>query len=215
MIDAALERLTSAGVVAVLRGPDAKRTAEAAEILVSGGITGLEVTFTTPGAEKAITAIRSRHAADVVVGAGTVCTGEQAEAAVAAGAQFLVAPGTDPELVTAMIAPGVPVIAGALTPSEVMTALRLGAHVVKLFPASLGGPAYLRALRGPFPDVPFMPAGGVTPENLGTWLDAGAVAVGAGSELASTADLAAGDHQALAAKARRFVSALRMYRGLR
>ncbi|MGH3321440.1 MAG: bifunctional 4-hydroxy-2-oxoglutarate aldolase/2-dehydro-3-deoxy-phosphogluconate aldolase [Streptosporangiaceae bacterium] len=204
-----IDRVREAGVVAVLRGPDAPRTRRVIDTLVKHGITGIEVTYSTPEAPRLIEEVRRAHGGAVVVGAGTVRTEDEAAAAFEAGAQFLVAPGTDPPLVSAMLRLGPPVMSGALTPSEVMTATRLGVHVVKLFPASLGGPAYLRALRGPFPDVPFLPTGGVGPENLGTWLEAGAVAVGAGGELASTSDIAEEAYGAIADKARRFVATMR------
>ncbi len=107
-----------------------------------------------------------------------------------------------------MKATGSLVMAGALTPTEILTAVGLGADVVKIFPASLGGPSYFRALRGPLPDVPLMPTGGVTPGNIGEWLDAGAVAVGAGGDLCSTADLAAGRYDLVREKALNFSAAL-------
>lgn len=212
-IDATLDRIQEIRLLAVLRGPDEASTLTAIDTLVSTGITGIEVTFSTPDAEKVIASVRERHADRVLVGAGTVLTREQGRAATGAGAEFVVSPGTDPELLRGLRELGVPVMAGTLTPSEVMVALRLGADVIKLFPASLGGPAYLRSLRGPFPDVPFMPTGGVTGDNLATWLDAGAIAVGAGSDLISSRDIASGDHDAIAAKARKFVAALREWSG--
>ena len=107
-----------------------------------------------------------------------------------------------------MLATGRVTMLGALTPTEVMVARRLGAHVVKIFPASLGGPAYLQSLRGPFPAVPFMPTGGVNAGNIAHWFAAGAVAVGAGSELVSAAAMKAGDWDAISATARAFIAAL-------
>ena len=126
----------------------------------------------------------------------------------AAGAQFLVSPGTQESLTAAMIATGVPVFTGAFTPSEVMSAVRFGVAAVKVFPAALGGPAYLKSLRGPFPDVPFMPTGGVNAANLGDWLAAGAIAVGAGSELCPAAAMAGGRWHEIEATARSFAAAL-------
>ena len=132
-----------------------------------------------PDAADAIAEAARRHGDAIYLGAGTVLTAAQAHEAVEAGATFLVSPGTDDAVVAAMRGTGVAVFAGALTPSEVMAALRLGVDAVKIFPASLGGPAYLKALRGPFPDVAFMPTGGVSVANISDWLAAGAVAVGA------------------------------------
>lgn len=207
-VEATIARVQDAVLLAVLRAPDPASAEKAVAVLVEAGIPGVEVTFSTPDAARVIAAVRHRHGRDAVVGAGTVLTAAQARAAVDAGAEYLVAPGMDPPIVEAMLATGVTVMAGALTPTEVLAGLRLGVHVVKLFPASLGGPAYLRALRGPFPDVPFMPTGGVSADNLADWLAAGAVALGAGGELVSSADLAAGDFDAVAGKARRFAAAI-------
>jgi len=203
-----LSSLSAVGVIAVLRAPSADAAVHAVDALVAGGVTGIEITYSTPDAEQAIATVADRHGDAVLLGAGTVTTPEQAERAVAAGASFLVSPGTQPALAEAMLATGAAVMLGALTPTEVMAATALGADVVKVFPASLGGPAYLRALRGPFPDVPLMPTGGVNASNVGEWLAAGAVAVGAGSDLVGTAALREGDWAAIELTARSFSDAL-------
>ena len=203
----AVAALRRAGVVAVLRAPSADAALLAVDALVAGGITGIEITYSTPEAVRAIGEIDRRYGGRVYLGAGTVLTADQAREAVTAGARFLVSPGIEPALAEAMLGTGAAVCLGALTPSEVMLATRLGAHVVKVFPASLGGPGYLRALRGPFPAVPFMPTGGVTAGNVGDWLAAGAIAVGAGSELASAASMSAGRWELIENTAREFASA--------
>lgn len=203
-----LERLRAVRVFAVIRAPDAGGAVQAVDALVRGGVTGIEITYSTPGVPEVLAAVAERHGDAVLLGAGTVRTPAQARDAVAAGARFLVSPGLDDELVGAMRATGATTMAGALTPTEVMRAEALGVDVVKVFPASLGGPAYVRALRGPFPDTPFMPTGGVSPGNLGEWLDAGVIAVGAGSELCSSADIAARRFDAIEAKARSFAGVL-------
>jgi 2-dehydro-3-deoxyphosphogluconate aldolase/(4S)-4-hydroxy-2-oxoglutarate aldolase len=202
-----LAALRAATVIAVLRAPSAEAGVRATDALVAGGITGIEITYSTPDAAAVIREIRQRHGDAVYLGAGTVLEQAQAAEAVDAGAEFLVSPGTEPELAAAMLDAGVTVLSGALTPSEVMTALRLGVQVVKLFPASLGGTAYLKALRGPFPQVSFVPTGGVNAGNLAEWLAAGAVAVGAGSDLCSTSALATGDWDTITATARQFAAA--------
>ena len=204
----ALSSITDVGIIAVLRAPSAAAAVSAVDALVAGGVTGVEITFSTPDAETAIAEVARRHGDTVLLGAGTVTRAEQAESAVAAGARFLVCPGTEPGLAGAMKATGATVMLGALTPSEVMAAVALGADVVKVFPASLGGPAYLRSLRGPFPDVPLMPTGGVNADNLGQWFGAGALAVGAGSELCSAAALRAGNWEVVEDTARAFSAAL-------
>ncbi|SEG44462.1 2-dehydro-3-deoxyphosphogluconate aldolase / (4S)-4-hydroxy-2-oxoglutarate aldolase [Saccharopolyspora kobensis] len=204
-----LDRLRRTGVIAVLRAPSADVAVRASEALIAGGVTGIEVTYSTPGAPTAIERLRQAHGDAVHLGAGTIRTAEQAAEAAAAGAQFLVSPGTDPEVARAMLGTGVDVLLGALTPSEVMAAHRLGAHAVKIFPASLGGPAYLKALRGPFPDIAMMPTGGVASDNIADWLDAGAVAVGAGGELCPKAAMLAEDWDEIRAIARKFALAHR------
>ncbi|HEV7624129.1 MAG TPA: bifunctional 4-hydroxy-2-oxoglutarate aldolase/2-dehydro-3-deoxy-phosphogluconate aldolase [Amnibacterium sp.] len=200
--------LRAAGVVAVLRAPTADAAVSATDALVRGGITGIEITYSTPDAAGAIARIAERYGDLVYLGAGTVLTPEHAVEAVRAGAVFLVSPGLDEPVAAAMRATGAAMLLGALTPTEVMAARRLGSAVVKLFPASLGGPAYLRSLRGPFPSTPLMPTGGVTADNLGEWYAAGAVAVGAGSELCPPAAMASGRWDLIEATARRFATAL-------
>ncbi len=207
-----LTLLRAATVVAVLRAPTTRAAVLAADALVAGGVTGIEITYSTPGAPAAIREVRARHGDRVYLGAGTVLNATQAAVAVEAGAEFLVSPGTTPTLARAMLGTGVTVLSGALSPSEVMVAAGLGVHVVKLFPAALGGPAYLKALRGPFPDLAFCPTGGVDADNLGAWLAAGAVAVGAGGELCPAAALAAGDWATITATAARFAAAVRAAR---
>lgn len=207
--DPALEPIRAAGVIAVLRAPSAALALDAVDALVRGGITGIEVTYSTPDAPSVIARVIDRHGDRALVGAGTVTTDEQAREAADAGAAFLVSPGTLPELARAMRATGAVTMTGALTPSEVMTATALEVDVVKIFPASLGGPGYLSALRGPFPAVPLMPTGGVTPENLSEWFAAGAIAVGAGGELVPASALREGDLDEIERRARRFAEALR------
>ncbi len=202
-----LARLRATGVIAVLRAPSESAALRTVEALIAGGVTGVEITYSTPGALEVIAEVARRHGDGVYLGAGTVLTAAQAEDAVAAGARYLVSPGTEPGLATAMLATTVPVFLGALTPSEVMAAAALGAHAVKIFPASLGGPAYLRSLRGPFPDLPMMPTGGVNAGNIAAWVNAGAVAVGAGSDLCSGSAMQAGRWDEIEANAREFSAA--------
>lgn len=203
-----LARTRAAGILAVLRAPSAEAALDASEALIRGGITGIEVTFSTPDAPAVIRELVARHGDGAHIGAGTVTTPAQAAQATEAGAAFLVSPGTLSDLTRAMLDTGSVVMTGALTPTEVMSALELGVDVVKIFPASLGGPSYLGALRGPFPDAPLMPTGGVKPDNLAEWFAAGAVAVGAGGDLANSASIAASDWNDLESRARRFADAL-------
>lgn len=205
---ATLGRLRDAGVVAVLRAATADGAVRAVEALAAGGVRAVEITFSTPEAPAVIAELRARHGDGLVLGAGTVLEPEQAEAAAAAGAAFLVSPGLDDDVAPAMVATGAATLLGALTPTEVLRARRLGAHAVKIFPGSLAGPGYLRALRGPFPDLMLMPTGGVCAANVPEWLAAGAFAVGAGGELASAAAIAAERWAEITAGARAFTDAL-------
>ncbi|MEJ1155993.1 bifunctional 4-hydroxy-2-oxoglutarate aldolase/2-dehydro-3-deoxy-phosphogluconate aldolase [Microbacterium marmarense] len=212
LADHAGDRLSAArraGVLAVLRAPSSAAALDAIDALVRGGITGIEVTYSTPDAAEVIAAAKARHGESAYVGAGTVTTGAQAREAADAGAAFLVSPGTLADLAGEMRATGVVTMTGALTPSEVMTAQQLEVDVIKIFPASLGGPAYLGALRGPFPTANLMPTGGVTPENLAAWFSAGAVAVGAGGDLVPAKALATSDFAEIERRAVLFAAALR------
>jgi 2-dehydro-3-deoxyphosphogluconate aldolase/(4S)-4-hydroxy-2-oxoglutarate aldolase len=204
-----LGRVAQLGLLAVLRVPDPEGARRAVDALVDAGVLGIEVTYSTPDAAAVIAAVGEDHGGSALVGAGTITSAAQASEAAAAGARFLVSPGLDDGIIAAMLATGLTTMAGALTATEVMRATRLGVDVVKLFPGSLGGPSYLRSLRGPFPDVPFMPTGGVSADNVDDWFAAGAIAVGAGGELASAKDIRAGDFDGIREKGRGFVAAIR------
>lgn len=204
-----LGELSRVGVIAVLRAPDWRTCVRAAEALVAGGVLGIEVTYSTPDATKAIAVLRESLPGDAVLGAGTVTAPDQALQAVDAGASFLVSPGTSPSLAAAMKVTGAACLMGAYTPSEVQAVLSWGADVVKLFPASQGGPGYLRALRGPFPEVPFMPTGGVSSTNLPEWKSAGVAAVGAGGDLCPASSLQAADWATITHRAEEFARAWR------
>ncbi|SEB75897.1 2-keto-3-deoxy-phosphogluconate aldolase [Paramicrobacterium humi] len=203
-LSAALESVRAARVIAVVRAPSPEVAVDACDALVRGGVTGLEITYSTPDAPRVIRELDERYGDSVLLGAGTVTSARDAERAAEAGARFLVSPGTRPALTQAMLATGTLVMTGALTPSELMEAVELGSHVVKIFPASLGGPAFLGALRAPFPDVPLMPTGGVTPDNVAAWFAAGAIAVGAGGDLVPGTALTNGDFDEIERRARLF-----------
>jgi 2-dehydro-3-deoxyphosphogluconate aldolase/(4S)-4-hydroxy-2-oxoglutarate aldolase len=178
-----LLQLHDARAVAVVRAHDADEALATVDALAAAGLRAIELTFTTPGAAAAIAEARRRLDPDVLLGAGTITTAAQVDAAEAAGADFLVSPHLDARLLERMLETGLLAIPGTLTPSEIAGALRSGAEVVKLFPASAVGVSYLKALFGPFPGLQVMPTGGVTVENAKAWLDAGAVAVGLGGGL--------------------------------
>jgi 2-dehydro-3-deoxyphosphogluconate aldolase/(4S)-4-hydroxy-2-oxoglutarate aldolase len=194
-------------VIGIVRLKEASRVLPVVEAIHAGGVGCIEVSLTTPGALDAVRAIRERLPR-VVIGAGTVCTTEEAAAAVRAGARFLVTPVTLPELARVAHALDVPVAMGAFTPTEIHTAHRAGADLVKLFPASSVDPGYLRAVRAPFPDLRLVPTGGVGVENAGEWLAAGAVALGVGGGLTSAGAVAAGRYDELTDYAARLVASI-------
>ena len=173
-------------LLAIIRGSDPDACFNTAMTLIEAGITILEVSFTTTDAPKVISRIVEASLGRAVLGAGTVLTSGQVRDAHDAGAQFIVTPCLAPST-GAALSLGLPLLVGALTPAEVFAAAREGATAVKLFPASVGGPAYLKALRDPFPDINFVPVGGVCAESVTDYLQAGALAVGAGSPLTGDA----------------------------
>lgn len=201
-----LTQLAKDRVIAVVRAPEIPDAAALCEALRAGGIRWIEFTRTTPG----LAAHLRRAVADGQdgVGAGTVMTGAQAEELIAAGAQYLVTPGCRPGVAEAAAAAGVPVVMGALSPTEVGMALDLGVDAVKIFPARAFGPRHFRDLAGPFPDVPLVASGGVNAENAAGFLAAGARAVCAGSEVVPPAVVAAGDWAEITRRARAFTDAL-------
>ena len=183
--------LEQSRVVAILRRTEAALAVETAEALLAGGISVIEVTLNTPGALEMLRAMRDAVGDRAVLGAGTVLDIAAADEALDAGAAFIVSPHTDIELVHEMAGRGVPCIPGAFTATEVFSAWRAGASVVKLFPAGPVGASYLKDLRGPLSDIPLLPTGGVTLDNAATYIAAGAWGLGLGSALVAP-DLVAG-----------------------
>ena len=203
-----LKKIRDLGLLAVLRGPSPELTVKMVDALVAGGVTGIEITYTTPDAIAVVTELARKYGDQIVFGMGTLTEPHQPEEAKTAGASFIVSPHFETELCQAMSASGLPMMVGALTPSEVVQAYRAGSDVVKIFPGSLGGPGYLKSLRGPFPDIPMMPTGGVAIDNLSDWFGAGAVAVGAGSNLCPTAWAKEGRFDEITARAKEFCAAV-------
>ncbi len=182
-----IDTLKRLGVVAVIRSASEDEAVATAEALISGGVLGVEVTFSTPGCCSAIRRVIARAPKEAAIGVGTVRSVAELEDAVAAGATYAISPHVDLEIIAAAKRLGVAMLPGAFTATEVVSAWKAGATCIKLFPASQGGVDYLKALRAPLPDIPFMPTGGVSPENMHEWFAAGAVAVGMGGNLAKGA----------------------------
>jgi len=210
----AVSTLREVGIIPIIRASSADAVMPVAEALLLAGLPVVEITLTVPNAIDAIGAVAKRFSGKLLVGAGTVTDAETARRAVDAGAEFIVTPCLVREVIEAAQRADVAVLPGALTPTEVFEAFRLGGDMVKIFPAqSVGGAAYLRALRGPFPDIPLVPTGGVTLDNVGEMFKAGAAAVGVGTELISQDALARRDYAAIGAVAKRFLAAVREARG--
>ena len=207
--DRTLKRTKDLGLLAVVRGESRAAALEVVGALVEGGVLGIEITFTTPEATQVIRDLDEEYGDRILLGAGTVTTHEQVEQSAEAGATFLVSPHCRPELARAMVDSGLVVMVGALTPTEVEEAYRLGSDVVKIFPASLVGPSYLKSLQGPFPYINTMPSGGVNAGNIKDWFAAGAYAVGAGSELCPIAWAKEGRFADITARAGEFAEAVR------
>ncbi len=208
-----LEKVKALGVVAVIRGPSPDLTVKMAQALIEGGVTGIEITYSTPNAEDVVRTLAGRFGDEILLGMGTLTKPEQPDCAKDAGAKFLVSPVCEPTLVKSMIASGLLTMAGAMTPTEVLQAYNLGTDVVKIFPGSLGGPAYVKALKGPFPYIPMMPTGGVSSANVADWFKAGVVAIGAGSELCPPQLAKEGKFAEITRLAAEFVQVVKAARG--
>ena len=202
------EKILEIGIVPVVRASSTQQAILAAEAVASGGIPIVEITMTVPGAIEAIAHL-TRSAGHVLVGAGTVLDAATALRCLEAGAEFLVSPGFDAEMVQIAREHAKVVMAGALTPTEVITAYKAGSDFVKIFPCgNVGGPGYIRALKAALPQIPMVPTGGVNLATAADFLRAGAAALGIGGELVSRAELEAGNAGAITATARRYVAAV-------
>jgi len=204
-----LEAVSQGGILPVIAVPSVESAVPLADAFVRGGIRAIEVTLRTPWALEAISRIRQVYP-DMAIGAGTILDARQIAAARAAGADFLVAPGLDPELVRAAQDAGIPVVPGVTNPTEITAAVKLGLKVLKFFPAEIsGGVAALTLYHGPFPDVTFVPTGGMTLENIGSYLAKPFVAACGGSFMAKGADIKAGDWEKISSTCRTCVHIVR------
>lgn len=197
------------GIVPVVRASSQAHAIAAASAVAAGGIPIVEITMTVPGAVAAIAQLCKTLGSDVLVGAGTVVDAETAKRCIDAGAQFLVSPGFDYETVRFAYESRILMMAGGLTPTEVIAAWKSGADFVKIFPCSaVGGASYIKALKAPLPHIPLVPTGGVNLNNVGEFIRAGSSAVGVGSELVSPAALESGDTSSITDLAKRYVIAV-------
>ncbi len=207
-----LDGILECGLAAVVRGQSDEQILKAIEAALEGGVNVIEVTFTVPNPLQIIEAVAARVSDDVILGAGTVLTPEMAASAVDAGAQFIVSPSTNVATIYMAKERGVPVFPGALTPTEVITAWQAGGDIIKIFPANVMGPSYFKDLHGPFPEIPFMPTGGVDLTTARSWLESGAVALGVGGALIDKKLMAEGDYAEITRRAREFRRIVREYR---
>jgi len=205
-------RLLDPGIIAIIRADSDENLLEAAEAMLDGGVTTMEVTMTTPKALQVISEIAARFGDRVLLGVGSVIEVGMVEAAVSAGAEFVVTPTTKPDVIAAANRLEKPIASGAFTPTECLLAHESGADFVKLFPAEFHGPAYVKTLLAPLPQLRIIPTGGVTPKTVGAFLAAGCVAVGVGSALVSKDILRDRDWAALTARAEEFIAAWKLAR---
>jgi 2-dehydro-3-deoxyphosphogluconate aldolase / (4S)-4-hydroxy-2-oxoglutarate aldolase len=206
-----LKRITDAGLVAVVRAETSEQALRIAEATVAGGCPAIEVTFTVPGAHRVIEALAARYKpSELILGAGTVLDPETARIAILSGATYVVSPSLNVETVRLCNRYQVPVMPGVMTIRDCIEAMEAGADIIKLFPGEAFGPGLIKAIKGPLPQAPLMPTGGVDVNNVGEWIKAGAVAVGAGSSL--TGGAKTGDYEAITRTAREFIERIRAAR---
>ncbi len=206
----ALTKIREVGLVPIVRAPSPEDAMRAAEAIVAGGIGIAEITMTVPGALKVMEAVAERYGDKVLLGAGTILDTETCRAAILAGAEFIVTPALDVRVIEMARRYSKPIFPGALTPTEVLTAWQAGADMVKIFPCGpVGGAKYIKALKGPFPQIEMVPTGGVNLETTPEFIKAGAAAVAVGGELVDLKALKEGKLDQITETAKKFVEAVR------
>jgi len=209
-----LNRMTAEGLIPVIRVSSAREAMEVADAIKAGGVSFIEITMSVPGAIDVIKELSQKYKDDIILGAGTILDTETGRAALLAGAQFIVTPTLNLDLIQLAHRYSVPIVPGAMTPTEILTAWNAGADMVKVFPAAqLGGPEYIKALRGPLPHILYVPTGGVNLQNAGAFIKAGAAALGAGGELVDKKAVAEKKFNVITENARAFLKAIKEARG--
>jgi 2-dehydro-3-deoxyphosphogluconate aldolase / (4S)-4-hydroxy-2-oxoglutarate aldolase len=206
--EAVVRAIQDLGVVAVIRMRDAAKLRAVVDAIAEGGVRAIEVTMTVPNAVGLIATLASSLPSDILLGAGTVTDVVTARAVIDAGARFVVGPVFRPDVIVACHERGVPIAPGCFSPTEILDAHERGADIVKVFPATALGPSYIKDLRAPMPQLKLMPTGGVTLDNAGDWIRAGAVAVGVGSALLDAKAIDEGRLDVLTGNARRIVASI-------
>jgi 2-dehydro-3-deoxyphosphogluconate aldolase/(4S)-4-hydroxy-2-oxoglutarate aldolase len=209
--DAVLAKIKAEKVIALIRADNSDGLLDCAKALADGGLTSIELTMTTPGAIRMLEKATS-ELPDFLFGLGTVLDAETARAGILAGARFIVTPALRPDVITLCRRYSVPVFSGAFTPTEIVLAWEAGADAAKVFPAEFFGPAYIKSIKGPLPQIELVPTGGVTPETVGEYIRVGAMATAAGSSLVEAKALKNKDWAAISARAKIFVDAVKAVR---
>lgn len=199
-----ISKIYEAGVVAIMRADSSDLLIAAADAVLEGGVNAIEVTMTTPGAIDVVKQASEKYGDEVVFGVGSVLDAETSRAAILAGAQFVVAPTLDFGTIEICLRYSIPVMPGAFTPTEVLKAWQAGADMVKVFPASFFGPAYMKAVKAPLPQVKLVPVGGVNLDNAAEFIRKGAEVLGVGSALINNQLLSEGKLDEISERARRF-----------
>ncbi len=199
-----LQRVLDCGIVAVVRSNDSSQLVEVCKALVDGGVDVAEITFTVPGALEVLAAVKKKLGDKLLLGAGTVLDTETARAAILAGAEYLVSPTLNLDVIRLAKRYGKMIMPGVYTPTEALTAWEAGADILKVFPAEIVGPAFFKAMKGPLPQLRLMPTGGVDLNTASSFLEAGAVCLGIGSQLIEPKAVAAGDFGRIASLARQY-----------
>jgi 2-dehydro-3-deoxyphosphogluconate aldolase / (4S)-4-hydroxy-2-oxoglutarate aldolase len=203
------QRLVDCGIVAIIRAPDGGQLVEVAEALLAGGVDVMEVTFTVPKAHRVLEQVAERLGNRVLLGAGTVLDTETARTAILAGAEFIVSPVVNREVIQLCRRYDKLVLPGAMTPTEILSAWEAGGDIIKVFPSDMLGPSYLKAVRAPLPQIKLLPTGGVNLQTAASFLEAGACALGLGGSLVDPKALACGDLVRIESLARQFVQIVR------
>lgn len=204
-----LQRMIEGGIVAIIRSESSEGLLQVVEAIGQGGISAVEVTMTTPNALAMISEVAAKYRGRVLIGVGTILDSETARAAILAGAEFVVSPHVNMDIIKTVKRYSTIVIPGAFTPTEIITAWEGGADIVKVFPTSSVGPHYIRDLKGPLPQVSLMPTGGVTLENATSFIKAGAAALAVGGNLAGKKAIAEGNYREITENAKKFVQVVK------
>jgi 2-dehydro-3-deoxyphosphogluconate aldolase/(4S)-4-hydroxy-2-oxoglutarate aldolase len=207
-----LQKIMDSGLVAVVRAESAEQAKKITDACIKGGVAAIEITFTVPGAADVIKELTNTYkSGEIIIGAGTVLDAETARIAILAGAQYVVSPYVDLDTIKLCNRYQIPVMPGAITVKDIVAAMEAGADIVKVFPGEMVGPSYVKSIKGPIPQAPLMPTGGVSLDNVGEWIKNGCVAVGVGGNL--TAGAKKGDYESITTVAKQFIAKIKEARG--